>query len=258
MRSATRAWSAPSEELKRRELRELVGGVAGDLLEVVVPALETQRLVEQVGDPRQTRQHRLAEVLLGEQVPARLLAVADVGNGRDEVQRRSGAVPQQAGVDVGPDDMPVTMEVALLHVIAVALAGDEAANALSALRNVVRMRDASEVELLQLGDCVTKHLGEGAVDLQQPAVRRGQRLAHPRVFENGAVALLRLLHPAQHRRGDPDEGERAEGDEHQGSEQREAAGAHDRRPDLSQVDLGDQAPVRSIDRSEGREHRLPR
>ncbi len=141
----------------------------------------------------------------------RKLTLCDVLNLGDAVHRVALRIPHQRDAEHAPHDVPLFMQVALLHLVMVDLAGQQAAKMLDIGINVIGMGHGLEGPLQHLGFGVTGHLTVRVVHLEELTRRRDERHADRRVIKcpsEPGLAVLKILfgtfllgdvdhHPAQ-------------------------------------------------------------
>jgi hypothetical protein len=177
------------------------GPVAEQLPEAVTPphgpGLQVPVPHDVVGGVRDDLEAELArpERLL------RALVVADVPHVADEMQGVAAGAADEGGAQLGPDEVPVLVDVALLLAEGLDLAGGHAGHEGAAAVEVPRVGDLGVVGAEQLALGAAEHLAEGPVHLEEPAVERDERHAHDGVVERGpevlvALAVGRVVHVA--------------------------------------------------------------
>ena len=155
-------------------------------------ALELLLEAAAVGEARE-------RVVLGlvAQLLLQLAALGEVLDLADEVQRPAVLVGRQRDRQQRPDHAPVGVDVALVHLVGRAPAGEHVVDEREVGVEVVGVREVLERELQQLLLGVADELAQRLVDVEPLALEPDQRHADRRVVERGAEllrdALERLL-----------------------------------------------------------------
>ena len=103
-----------------------------------------------------------------------LLALADVLDLGDELDGLAARVAYQRDAQQHPDDVAVAVEVALLHLVGAALAGQHLAHVFEIEIEILRVGDLLEGHPRQLGLRVSEQLAERLVDTQKGPLHRNQ------------------------------------------------------------------------------------
>jgi hypothetical protein len=113
----------------------------------------------------------------------RALLLADVLDLRDEVERRPGRVSHERDRKLDPDDVPLPMDVPLLHLVRPNLAGENTSHEREVRREVVGMGDCLKSRGEELTLIVADDLTERAIDAKPTAVGRHEGNADRGVLE---------------------------------------------------------------------------
>ena len=121
------------------------------------------------------------------------LALADVLRLRHEIARLPMLVAYHRHAQLQVHCVAVLVEVALLQLIGVALAGQQLAEQFHVGVEIVRMGDGGDVQRQQLVLAIAEHLAHRGIDAQEAAVRMDQGHADRGVLKRAEETLLAFL-----------------------------------------------------------------